>query len=261
MLQAHRGDLVITRTADKRDDGTHTYRFDRFDLCTVVSCTRTGLAKTLLPITGGAYEAGRLFAVDHATSGNMLVVPATRLHIPEALAAIRASRADSVGRLPGYDSPVDLLRDLNRWHNADPGCLANLRALAFRHVEQSGDQRCATCGVTTYGNGQVRPDTDDCPAAHCNPACPIGVDFATDYPIGLEMRITAGFAAGAIARIERVSDAYPADLDGRTHYAGRTYVLTLPYWGTRGFPETIVCPVDDAVHDRYAVHRTAPSAA
>ncbi|MGI5243171.1 hypothetical protein [Dactylosporangium sp. CA-139066] len=251
MKHAARGDLVIIRRTEQTDSGTRAHHFE---LGTVASATRDGLAKTVRNITGT--NTARPVRLDESAALNTLVIPASRFYVTPALDRIRADRTDlQSGQVPVYDSPAVLLRDLAPFHAADPDCLAELRAVAVRHLIEDPDARCATCGVITHDHGSINYDDDRCPFVACAPACPIGVDFTTNYPVGLSVRITRGFAEGATATIESVGDAYPPDLDGRTYYAGRSYFVTLPFWGRRGFPEQFVCPTDETAITRYAVRR------
>ena len=253
MHSAKRGDLAIIRTAGQHGDRLAA----RYDLAVVTACTRDGDAKAVRHVTGST-AGNPPTALNRLPSHALAVVPADRFHVAAALATIQAGYG-STGAPASYASPVDLLRALNPHRKADPDCLATLRHLAYQHLSESPDQRCATCGVTTYGNGHVAYDAARIPTAVCAGPCPTGVDYTTDYPVGLEIMITKGFAAGTITHIERVSDAYLSDTTRPGQppaYAGRSYTWTSPVWGRRTLAEDYVRPVDDGMAERYAVHRT-----
>jgi hypothetical protein len=259
MQTARRGDLAILHTTTRT---THSAENDRtrleLELAVITSITRDGQPKAVRRITGRAAAAGQTkpISVDRLQPHALRVIPAAQLRVPDALAAMLGRRADlATDELPAYTSPVELLRDLHPWVVGPTDCLAVLRAAAIVEVRDGRDQRCGRCGVATYGDGRIVTGADGCPVAYCAPACPIEVNFTTDYPVGLEVVITQGFAAGAIGRIERVNDAYPPDRDGTRYYAGRAYVMTLPYWGERQFTESIVEPCDTRLIDRYASRR------
>ncbi|WP_433294517.1 hypothetical protein ACQP2F_33310 [Actinoplanes sp. CA-030573] len=233
------------------------------ELAVITSITRDGRPRAVRRLTNRAAVAGQTkpVDVDRLQPHALRVVPAAQMRVNDALAAIQARRADAdTGEVASYTSPVELLRDLHPWVVGPVDCLAILRAAAVVEVRDDRNQRCSACGVATYGDGRIVIADDGCPTAYCAPGCPIGVNFATDYPVGLEVIITQGFAAGAIGSIERVSDAYPPDLDGTRYYAGRAYVMTLPYWGERQFTEDIVEPRDAQLVDRYAVRRGTSTA-
>src|SRR5439155_26218157 len=124
-------------------------------------------------------------------------------------------RAHEPGYLPGYDAASELLRDLLP-HTRDRDALARLTYHARRHVQDDIDFHralCARCGVNTYDKGTADTDAAGCPVPMCQTS-PAGVDFTTAYPVGTEVMVTDGFAAGSIARIESIADAYPTGWDG-----------------------------------------------
>lgn len=259
MTAVKRGDLAIIHTSSPagRHEPTRW-----LNLSVVTSITRAGDVKAVRQITGHGTTAGatKPTSIGRLNPHAMLIIPATQFRVAEALAAIQARHADpKTGGILDYASPVDLLRDLHPWATGPDDCLSRLRSAAHTEIRDNRDQRCAACGVTTYGDGRITTAEDGCPAAFCNPTCPVGVNFTTNYPIGLPVTITAGFAAGSTGRIDAVADAYPSDLDGTAHYAGRSYRLTLYPWGERCLPEEIVAPQDPALADRYATRRETPA--
>jgi hypothetical protein len=264
MQTARRGDLAILHAMNNTSQPASSAMTGLvLELAVITSITRDGRPKAVRRMTSHAAVAGQTkpVAVDRLQPHALRVVPATQMRVNDALVAILARRADAdTGEMAPYTSPVELLRDLHPWVVGPVDCLAILRAAAVVEIRDDHDQRCSTCGVTTYGDGRIVIGDDGCPAACCTPACPIGVDFATSYPVGLKVIITRGFAAGAVGSIERVSDAYPPDPDGTRYYAGRAYVMTLPGWGRRQFDEDIVEPREARLADRYAVRRSTSTA-
>jgi hypothetical protein len=257
---ARRGDLAIIRTATSITCSSGpSYDMTSYRVGVVASVTRDGQVKAVRWPTDGPDRKPELVARmgRHA----LTTVPAVAVDVPAATAAILANRAEKdTGYLPPYDTPDQLLRELTP-HTRDRDALAALTADTRRRAQEEIDFHravCARCGVNTYGNGTVGTDETGCPVPVCK-ACPTGVDFTTAYPTGLEVMVTDGFAAGSVAKIESVADAYPTDpRTGDAHYAGRSYMVTLPVWGRRTFPEGYVRPTDDAAIARYAVHRDHP---
>jgi hypothetical protein len=259
METTHRGDLAIlhihSRIAQQHGPGCDqaSYR-----VALVTSITRTGEVKAVRDITGPDAIAGatRPIPVGRLPRHSMIIIPASRLHVANALAAILALRSDpGTGYLPAYDSPVELLRDLIPHHKADPGCLAVLRNAAYRHVEYATDQRCGICGVCGRDDYRITTDADGCPMRVCREECPIGVSFTTDYPIGLKVRVVGDFADGMTTRVEHVRDNCSTEPGQRPHYASRTYWVCLPGWGFRSFLESYLRPADERLTERYTVRR------
>ncbi|MEV0734196.1 hypothetical protein [Polymorphospora sp. NPDC050346] len=251
MHPAKRGDLVVTKTAKRT----------LYDVGVVTSITREGRIKTVRKITGRDSRAPepKPTRIDDIPPHARAVLPATQIRVPDVIATITARRTDpDTGHLPPYTSPVELLRDLNPWTTGGTDCLeSNIRPVAYLHVKDSTDQRCGTCGVTTHGVSRIAFDADRCPVAYCDPTCPLGVNFATDYPIGLEVIVKGGYASGAIAQIIGVTDAYPSEIDGTRNWVFRRYTLELPFWGVRHICEADVEPTDPTLIARYAVRRDA----
>ncbi len=115
---------------------------------------------------------------------------------------------------------------------------------------------CCHCGVKLYGKGDVVVGAGGVMIGICpGGECPVGVNFTTIYPAGLEVMVVSGFATGMVATIEDVSDAYPRDHTGRAYYGGRSYVLTLGSYGRRPMSETILRPTDESLIGRFTVAR------
>jgi ferredoxin len=261
MKIARRGDLAVTQITTRIEyQHEPTQTSTRYRLSLVTSITREGQVKAIREITSRSALVGatKPIRVERLPRHSMVILPAAGFQVTAALAAVAERRADPAnGSIDAYDSPVELLRDLHPWTIGERDCLAEIRHAAYRYVNDGNDKRCATCGVVTYDRTTIAIADDGCPVVHCSRACPVGVDFTTNYPVGLEVMVTSGFAAHLTARIERVSDAYPPDRDGQSYYAGRSYSLRLPHWGYRSFPEQYVRPVDPDLTQRHAVRREA----
>lgn len=142
-----------------------------------------------------------------------------------------------------------------RLSEGDPAIARAVAHHRLRNAIDDNSARCHRCGVVMYGAAAIVDGPDGRLVAACQNTCPAGVNFHTAYPVGTEVMITDGFAMGAVARIEAVSDAYPPDGQGIAHYAGRAYVVTLPSWGRRPISEDYVKPTDERLTDEYAVVR------
>lgn len=266
MLPAKRGDLAIIRTVSRiAYQHLPTESTIRYELAVVTSITRDKTVKAVRMITGREAAAGNTKPTDvtKLPRFGMLILPAAELRVTDAIAAMLDRRANpETGALPTCTNPLDLLRDLHPWTTGSTSCLDELRSAAYRFLLESADQRCDDCGVTTYGDGRIDMSRT-VPAVRCQPACPIGVNYTTNYPIGLDVEIIDGFAAGATAVIEGVSDHYPSDFPpddkGTRYYSGRSYTVTLAYWGRRTFGEDVFRPSNPQLADRYTVRREAPA--
>lgn len=270
MRKAHRGDLLVTYSIEAADGFRTAAQRTTFHLSVVASVSREQEIVRARRITGlatdSAYLTAKQLAPTSRPSGTWLrpvtleLLPATELRVTEAIAAITAQRGvPGEQLLPPYASPLTLARDLASWCKAGYG-LGELRSAAYRFLQEDDDMRCARCGVTCRDRAGIEFDDDDCPFAVCDPVCPTGVNFTTSYPLGTEVQITAGFAAGATATVERVSDSFvsePYVTDEPPVYVGRSYVLLLSYWGRRPMTEEIVRPVDESLVERHAVRRPA----
>ena len=255
MNPAKRGDLAVVHVGERSAD--------HYELAVVTSITRDGQVKAVRRITGRDAAAGTTAPTRlQAGRGATIVIPVAQFSVPEAIGAVLDHRATQAGDLPAYANPVDLLRDLHPWAIGDTTCLDHVRSIAYAFLRNGADQRCDDCGVTTYGDSRI--DTSAAvPTVHCQPSCPVGVNYTTNYPVGLDVEVTGGFAAGATARIERVSDSYvadtPPDEAGTRYYSGRSYTVNLPGWGCRTLDESIFRPVDPQLRDRYTVRREVTS--
>ena len=256
MNPAKRGDLAVVHVGDRSAD--------HYELAVVTSITRDGQVKAVRRITGRDAAAGTTAPtrLQAAPRGATIVLPAAQFSVSEAIAATIDRRATQAGDLPAYDNPVDLLRDLHPWTIGDTTCLDHVRGIAYAFLRNGADQRCDDCGVTTYGDSRIDISAA-IPTVHCQPSCPVGVNYTTNYPVGLDVEVTRGFAAGATARIERVSDSYVADTPpddaGTRYYSGRSYTVSLAGWGYRTLGESIFRPVDPHLADRYTVRRDVTS--
>lgn len=270
MRKASRGDLLVTYSIEAADGFRTATQRTTFHLAVVAGVSRereivrarriTGLAtdsayitaKQLTPILQPSGAWSRPVALE--------LLPAAELRVADAIAAITAQRGKP-GEilLSPYASPQELARDLAPWRK-DGHNLGELRSAAYRFLQEDDDMRCARCGVTCRDRARIEFDDDDCPIAVCDPACPTGVNFTTSYPLGTKVQITTGFAAGAIAAVERVSDSFvnePYLPDEPPVYVGRSYVVDLAHWGRRPMTEEIIRPVDEDLVDRHAVRRPA----
>jgi hypothetical protein len=260
MQQVRRGDLLVTQSVEPNDGLRTVDQRSTYHLALVTSATRERQLSRARRITGRDTDSVYLTAGALAPSF-WTILPAATLHVADAVAAITATRSrPGAVLLPPYTSPVELARDLAPWRRGDHD-LGELRSAAYRFTQEDDDKRCARCGVTCRDRARIEFDTNDCPVAFCDPACPVGVAFVTDYPVGTQVQITQGFAAGATVAIKRVSDSFvnePFRPQDPPEYVGRSYVVDLPYWGRRPMTEDIVRPVDEALVNQHAVRRPAP---
>ncbi len=257
-----RGDIAVIRTVTRiaYQDAPGTEHVT-YSLAVVTSITRDSHVKAVRMIDSASALAGITSPIMRQRMGEhgMLVISQQDGSPKDALAWIIAERATDNGYLAPFESAIDTFRALRRWFSLTAP-MEMLQRLAADEMRADRHQRCHKCGVYTRGRGTVTCTSDDV-VAECAPECPRGVDYATDYPVGTEIKVTSGFAQYLTAHVISVTDyaigAHKAEVPP-FEYAGRSYELRLPGYGLRMLGEAYVTPVDADLAARYAVNRETP---